>query len=94
MEILRDIWYWDGFKWKAKKHKLMTVISINVVIDITRKDKSEAEEIIDKSAAAGVKGRSSRASQDYTGVIGALFEWMRLKLEQLHSDSRPLQITM
>lgn len=41
----------------------------------------------------GVKG-SSRAGQDYTGVIGALFEWAGLKLELVHSGSRPPQATM
>lgn len=42
----------------------------------------------------GAKGSSNRAGQDYTGVIGALFEWAGLKLELIHSGSRPPQATM
>lgn len=37
--------------------------------------------------AAGVKG--SRAGQDYTGVSGAVFEELGLKLKPVHSGGRP-----
>lgn len=71
----------------------MSVVWINILLILV--EQMRADDRLDSASVLGVKGSSSsRAGQDYTGVIGALFEWAGLKLELVHSGSRPPQATM